>query len=155
MSDTAILLGLAIAFVGGIMFLVAAFRTSILWGLGVLFIPFISLFFLIFHWQVAKKSFFIQVFGVALLVFAVLTEQGSIRIPSMTPNNIPFLQSANASPPQKFTCDGRVHSSQMTSSEEATYFLRNCPNTKMDGDNDGIPCESQWCNDARVNSSAN
>ncbi len=101
MSDTAILLGLAIAFVGGIMFLVAAFRTSILWGLGVLFIPFISLFFLIFHWQEAKKSFFIQVFGVALLVFAVLTEQGSIRIPSMTPNNIPFLQSANASPPPK------------------------------------------------------
>ncbi|AVQ71526.1 hypothetical protein B5D77_09645 [Microcystis sp. MC19] len=21
----------------------------------------------------------------------------------------------------------------------------NCPNVKMDGDDDGVPCESQWC----------
>ncbi|MFT4101584.1 MAG: excalibur calcium-binding domain-containing protein [Burkholderiaceae bacterium] len=34
----------------------------------------------------------------------------------------------------------------MRSCEEATYFLRNCPNTKMDGDHDGVPCEQQWCN---------
>ncbi|HEY7642231.1 MAG TPA: excalibur calcium-binding domain-containing protein [Steroidobacteraceae bacterium] len=44
-----------------------------------------------------------------------------------------------------FKCDGRSHCSQMTSCEEATYFIRHCPNTKMDGDNDGVPCESQWC----------
>lgn len=46
---------------------------------------------------------------------------------------------------KRFTCDGRQHCSQMTSCEEAKYFLRNCPNTKMDGDGDGIPCERQWC----------
>ncbi|MCE2886342.1 MAG: excalibur calcium-binding domain-containing protein [Pseudanabaena sp.] len=28
---------------------------------------------------------------------------------------------------------------------EATFFLKNCPNVKMDGNNDGIPCEQQWC----------
>jgi len=44
-----------------------------------------------------------------------------------------------------FTCDGRTHCSQMTSCEEATYFLKNCPGVKMDGDNDGVPCEQQWC----------
>ncbi|MBK7982557.1 MAG: excalibur calcium-binding domain-containing protein [Candidatus Competibacteraceae bacterium] len=44
-----------------------------------------------------------------------------------------------------FKCDGRTHCSQMTSCEEATFFLRNCPNVKMDGNNDGIPCEKQWC----------
>ncbi len=44
-----------------------------------------------------------------------------------------------------FSCDGRKHCSQMTSCAEATYFLKNCPNTKMDGNNDGIPCEQQWC----------
>jgi hypothetical protein len=33
----------------------------------------------------------------------------------------------------------------MTSCAEATFFLRNCPNVKMDGDGDGVPCESQWC----------
>lgn len=48
-------------------------------------------------------------------------------------------------PAQRFSCDGRTHCSQMRSCEEATFFLRNCPNTKMDGDNDGVPCEAQWC----------
>lgn len=44
-------------------------------------------------------------------------------------------------------CDGRQYCSQMTSCEEATWFLQNCPNTKMDGHGrgNGIPCESQWC----------
>jgi hypothetical protein len=44
-----------------------------------------------------------------------------------------------------FVCDGRVHCSQMTSCAEATYFIKNCSGTKMDGDYDGVPCESQWC----------
>ena len=44
-----------------------------------------------------------------------------------------------------YRCDGRTHCSQMTSCAEATYFLRNCPGTKMDGNNDGVPCEQQWC----------
>lgn len=42
-------------------------------------------------------------------------------------------------------CDGRQHCSQMTSCAEAKAFLRSCPNMKMDGDGDGIPCEDQWC----------
>lgn len=45
-----------------------------------------------------------------------------------------------------FKCDGRTQCSQMTSCAEATFFLKNCPGTKMDGDNNGIPCERQWCN---------
>lgn len=45
----------------------------------------------------------------------------------------------------QFNCDGRTHCSQMTSCAEAIYFLRNCPGVKMDGDNDGIPCERQFC----------
>jgi cold shock CspA family protein len=44
-----------------------------------------------------------------------------------------------------FHCDGRRYCSQMTSCAEATFFLRNCPQTEMDGDHDGVPCESQWC----------
>ncbi len=46
----------------------------------------------------------------------------------------------------RFSCDGRIYCSQMTSCEEATFFLRNCPGTQMDGDHDGVPCEQQWCN---------
>ncbi|MDP1663571.1 MAG: excalibur calcium-binding domain-containing protein [Methylobacter sp.] len=45
----------------------------------------------------------------------------------------------------QFKCDGRTHCSQMTSCEEATFFINNCLGTKMDGNNDGIPCERQWC----------
>ena len=45
-----------------------------------------------------------------------------------------------------YACDGRTYCSQMTSCEEATFFLQNCPGTKMDGNNDGVPCEKQWCN---------
>jgi hypothetical protein len=43
-------------------------------------------------------------------------------------------------------CDGRIYCSQMTSCEEAMFFLKNCPNVEMDGGKkDGIPCEKQWC----------
>ncbi|WP_298827092.1 excalibur calcium-binding domain-containing protein [uncultured Piscinibacter sp.] len=45
-----------------------------------------------------------------------------------------------------FGCDGRKYCSQMRSCSEAKYFLANCPGVKMDGDNDGVPCEEQWCN---------
>ncbi len=47
---------------------------------------------------------------------------------------------------QQYRCEGKVWCSQMTSCEEATFYLNNCPNVKIDGDNDGIPCENQWCN---------
>ncbi|MGO2387171.1 MAG: excalibur calcium-binding domain-containing protein [Psychrobacter sp.] len=55
----------------------------------------------------------------------------------------PVLSTQSAS---SFSCDGRTHCSQMTSCAEATYFTNYCPNTKMDGNHDGVPCEQQWCN---------
>lgn len=42
-------------------------------------------------------------------------------------------------------CDGRTRCAQMTSCEEATFFLRHCPGVQMDGNGDGVPCERQWC----------
>lgn len=55
-------------------------------------------------------------------------------------------QAAPAPPaPPAYRCDGRKHCTQMTSCAEASYFLRNCPGVKMDGDGDGVPCEDQWC----------
>lgn len=45
----------------------------------------------------------------------------------------------------RFRCDGRRRCSQMTSCEEAKFFLAHCPGVEMDGDHDGIPCEQQWC----------
>jgi hypothetical protein len=65
-----------------------------------------------------------------------------------------ILSSPAQSERRDFKCDGRVYCSQMTSCEEAMFFLKNCPGVKMDGSGpgqdgvgDGIPCESQWCGD--------
>lgn len=56
----------------------------------------------------------------------------------------PILQALPASERKIFSCDGREHCSQMRSYEEAVFFNQYCPNTKMDGDQDGIPCEQQF-----------
>lgn len=52
-------------------------------------------------------------------------------------------QAVNSNP-DHFQCDGRKHCSQMRSLEEARWFVRNCPDTEMDGNNDGEPCERQF-----------
>ena len=51
----------------------------------------------------------------------------------------------NTSNSSRYTCAGNTRCNQMTSCDEATFYLQNCPGTKMDGDGDGVPCESQWC----------
>ena len=56
----------------------------------------------------------------------------------LSQQNAPLASTAS----QQFRCDGRQHCSQMTSREEALFFVQNCPDTKMDGDHDGDPCES-------------
>ncbi len=44
-----------------------------------------------------------------------------------------------------FSCQGKTYCSQMLSCEEAQFYLAYCPSVKIDGDRDGIPCESQLC----------
>lgn len=94
--------------------------------------------------------------GIVIGVFALYAYQRAHRPPAETADvaSEPELQfseqgpapaverEASSSDPR---CDGRTHCSQMTSCEEATYFLRHCPNVAMDGNNDGVPCERQWC----------
>ncbi|BAJ00345.1 excalibur calcium-binding domain-containing protein [Shewanella violacea] len=49
-------------------------------------------------------------------------------------------------PKENFHCEaGKQHCSQMESCAEANFYINNCLGTKMDGDNDGIPCEKQHC----------
>ncbi len=48
-------------------------------------------------------------------------------------------------PEPEFQCDHRTFCKQMTSCDEAYYFLRNCPGNDMDGDGDGVPCEWEVC----------
>ncbi|GLS90189.1 hypothetical protein GCM10007916_12560 [Psychromonas marina] len=86
---------------------------------------------------------------VALAGWQIYAEQS---VPVITNADLQLLNEptefVSDSPPvyeASYSCDGRQHCSQMTSCEEAKYFIQNCPNTKMDGDHDGIPCERQHC----------
>ncbi len=68
--------------------------------------------------------------------------------PASVPRPVTNAQAASepaTDPVATYRCDGRIYCSQMTSCEEATFFLRHCPGVKMDGNGDGVPCEQQWC----------
>ena len=62
-----IYIGLAVFIIGGLGLLIAAFKESILWGLGCLLLAPISLVFLILHWDKAKNPFLLQLVGVAII----------------------------------------------------------------------------------------
>ncbi|WP_417224225.1 excalibur calcium-binding domain-containing protein [Amphritea sp.] len=148
MTELGFYLGLLIAIIGSIGLIIAAFRTSILWGLAVLFLWPFSIFYLFFHWQEAKGAFKLQLFGfLILIVCAFISERDA-----SSSVNVVHLGGHSAKPTHgtaaasnithRFRCDGRQYCSQMHSKAEAVFFINNCPNTKMDGDHDGRPCEN-------------
>ena len=61
-----------VALIGGIWFLIIAFQESVLWGLGCIFVPFVSLIFLIMHWDKAGKPFLIQLAGIVPMVMGTV-----------------------------------------------------------------------------------
>jgi cold shock CspA family protein len=61
------------------------------------------------------------------------------------PTTSTFSYPTKAQNRNNYSCAGKVYCPEMTSCDEARFYQRNCPGTKMDGDGDGIPCESQWC----------
>lgn len=67
-----LILGMILGVVGGIWLLVVAFKESVWWGLGSLLLPFVSLIFVIMHWQVSKKPFLISLVGGVLLGIAAV-----------------------------------------------------------------------------------
>ena len=95
-----------------------------------------------------KRKNFSQSFAFMLIISAVFFIYDRVfkEDSFVTTTNLPttFISKPNKAN-ISFRCRGKKHCSQMTSCDEATFYLRNCPGTKMDGDGDGIPCESQWC----------
>lgn len=86
--------------------------------------------------------------GTVLSVLVVLAFAGFVFSKVYEPTTPSASETTFVAPPpsSSFSCDGRTHCSQMTSCDEARYFVKNCPNTTMDSDDDGMPCEKQWCN---------
>jgi len=62
---------LIILLVGLVMFYIVAFRTSLLWRILCLLFSPAALIFLIKHWHEAKKSWFIQLAGVVIILIGV------------------------------------------------------------------------------------
>ena len=73
--------GLVLVLIGGVFFILAAFRTSLLWGLAVLFLPVVPLIFLIVHWHRAKGPFVIQLYGLAFVAISVFALQARLPTP--------------------------------------------------------------------------
>lgn len=84
----------------------------------------------------------LAIFGLGGKLYDRYIESSSTILKATT--EAPHLSKPRTNP--AFQCQGKTHCSQMGSCAEATFYLQNCPNTEMDGDGDGIPCERQWCN---------
>ncbi len=113
------------------------------------------------HHRVAKSNFTDSFLGkvasisiIAVLGFIAVNKYSHYQSSEQFNNHTPVITNADLATfdekypkivipqnTQNFTCDGRQHCSQMTSRAEAVFFINNCPNTKMDGDRDGDPCE--------------
>lgn len=70
-------IGAIIGLVYGIILLIKAFQTSVWWGLGYLFVPFVALVFIVMHWNVAKKPFLMSLLCIPFFVV------GAILAPDM------------------------------------------------------------------------
>jgi hypothetical protein len=89
-----------------------------------------------------------------LLVFVVLgiaawkLYSDYIVAPQHTAVNVPVaiplieIKTSRALPVNHNTCDGSKYCSEMHSGEEAAFFIKNCPDTEMHADDEGIPCEN-------------
>ncbi|MDB6173974.1 MAG: hypothetical protein JWL59_3285 [Chthoniobacteraceae bacterium] len=73
------ILGGLLAVIGTVMFMVAAFRQGILWGLGSLFVPFVSLIFVIAHWAEAKRGFLLSTVGSFMIIGAAFCSPDFIK----------------------------------------------------------------------------
>jgi hypothetical protein len=75
--------------------------------------------------------------GIAVFIYSKVSEE--IPIITHAPQKIKPVRHV-----EKFQCQVKVWCTEMGSYEEAVFYLHNCPNTKIDGDGDGIPCEQQF-----------
>jgi hypothetical protein len=71
-SFICIAIAIIISLIYGIALVIKAFQVSVLWGLGYLFVPFVSLIFIVVHWQIAKDPFLKSLLAIPFLIVAML-----------------------------------------------------------------------------------
>lgn len=72
LSAVLMLAGGVLLLIGCIMFIVNAFKVSVVWGLGVILLAPIGLVFLFKNWRENKTSFLLQLAGLVLVVVGAL-----------------------------------------------------------------------------------
>lgn len=72
-------LGIVLSLVGGLWIVVNAFRTSVLWGIGSLLIPFVSLVFALMNFAENKVPLLLCVVGMVLIFmgYGAMAEQAA------------------------------------------------------------------------------
>jgi micrococcal nuclease len=59
-----------------------------------------------------------------------------------SPTKTTTQKSNNNSGSNNYSCDGKTKCGQMNSCEEAYFYLNSCGLDRLDGDSDGVPCET-------------
>lgn len=62
-----LLTGYIIVVLGGLWMLFVIFQTSVVWGILSILVPFVSLLFVIMHWDDTKRPFLVQIVGLVLI----------------------------------------------------------------------------------------
>jgi cold shock CspA family protein len=89
-----------------------------------------------------KNKVVLVLFG--LIVCAILLVKTTLSSKTVQPVVDKTIRTPDTTIKPRFKCEGKTHCNQMSSYEEALFYMRNCPGTQMDGDHDGIPCEQQF-----------
>ena len=72
LSAVLMLAGGVLLLIGCIMFIVNAFKVSVVWGLGVILLAPVGLVFLFKNWRENKTSFLLQLAGIVLVAVGLL-----------------------------------------------------------------------------------
>lgn len=75
-------LGGITALVGSVWLLIEEFKTSIVWGLGCIFVPFVSLIWLVMHFDRGATPFFISLGGSLVCLLGVVLGGADISVMS-------------------------------------------------------------------------
>ncbi|MDD9177109.1 cold-shock protein [Aliivibrio finisterrensis] len=94
----------------------------------------------------SRSSFVTKILVLAVITIGILGYQFFSESNVSKNDSAPLFDTTPAYENMGFSCDGKTYCSEMKSCDEAKFYIANCPNTKMDGNGDGVPCESQHCN---------
>jgi len=68
--------GALVLIVGSLWMLIETFKTGILWGIGSILLPFVSLIWLVTHWEEGKTPFLISIGGTTVMIVGALIGGG-------------------------------------------------------------------------------